>query len=44
MPRKNSLMAIVAVETNPLEHVDFFVSDGTLKLLKVFAGCDFVAV
>jgi hypothetical protein len=38
MPRKNR--AIVAVETNPLEHVDFRVSDGTLKSLKVFVGCE----
>ena len=37
MPRKNR--SIVAVETNPLEHVDFRVIDGTLKSLKVFAGC-----
>lgn len=37
MPRKSR--SIVAVETNPLEHVDFRVSDGTLKQLKVFAGC-----
>ena len=37
MGRKNRL--IVAVETNPLEHVDFRDCDGTLKPLKVFAGC-----
>jgi hypothetical protein len=36
MPRKKR--SIVAVETNPLEHVDFRVGDGTLKLLKVFEG------
>ena len=37
MPKKSK--SIVAVETNPLEHVDFHVSDGTLKQLKVFVGC-----
>lgn len=37
MPRKNR--SIVAVETNPLEHVDFRVINGTLKSLKVFVGC-----
>ena len=36
MPKKDR--SVVAVETNPLEHVDFRVSDGTLKSLKVFAG------
>lgn len=37
MPRKHR--SIVAVETNPLELVDLRVSDGTLRSLKVFAGC-----
>ena len=37
MPRKNR--SIVAVETNPLERIDFRVTDGTLKSLKVFTGC-----
>ena len=36
MPRKNR--SVIAVETNPLEHVDFRVSDGTLTSLKVFVG------
>jgi hypothetical protein len=36
MPRK--IRSIVAVKTNPLEHIDFRVSDGTLRSLKVFVG------
>ena len=36
MPKKNR--SVVAVETNPLEHIDFHVSDGTLRSMKVFVG------
>jgi len=36
MPSRNKL--IIAIETNPLKHVNFHLRDGTLKSLKVFMG------
>jgi hypothetical protein len=39
MPKsKKKSKVIVAVESNPLEHVDFVLKDGSCKLLKVYLG------
>lgn len=38
MPSKKKNKVVVAVESNPLEHVDFVLKNGSRKSLKVYLG------